>query len=739
MENLALSALQLDSKLDRYIVCRYRIVYQKRDETIPGEQLARKAAYEIQKANDFALLTNLGNQHIVSLKPISQRGIESTHLQANLIEDGDLELDCSIEQHQQALQRLVNQDINKAAWKLKKSSQGKLDYKKAASGNTEIFEPIHSTRINARATYLDAFCSLQLSPEVLANGTVLIGLHLKHNLVAKSDISLQWIIDKRPDWLQSIKKVRHRYFDPGKAPLVAEFLRVEDSLNGNSVLPHMGQSLVSYHQAKGLLSERQLAEATKSVLIKVKYGKNEADHIASLVEPMFDFDTLSKIDSIFLNKLAKDLKWSLNDRIRTSAKMVKGLYLPNFNCKLEQVDYQILHRQRLNHQQMLQFANGAKSSREQDVLRHKAFGNMTRTQVIPLIAGEKNNTEQNKQLLCNAYQALQQLTTTELPPFTKFPNPVENAAELDARLNERCPPNAILLIGLIDKSDKVAIRDTAFSYGLATQFMRLDHRPNVYSPSYFNNVAAGLFSKGGGQLCAIDDMPGETDLFIGLDMGGISVRAPGFAFLFLRSGAQLGWQLADKQQGERMQDEALMSLLDKSLTTYLRSCSGELPKRITLHRDGKFYESIEVIEQFEQKHGVKVDVLEVLKSGAPVLYRRSRMADGTKEFSNPNVGDAIYLSDHEMILSTYSGEELGKIWGDKVSVRPLRLRKRYGDVSLETLAHQVLVLSRIHGASLYRHPRLPVTTHHADRFATLRQETCIDALSKMDRLCPVYL
>jgi argonaute-like protein implicated in RNA metabolism and viral defense len=269
--------------------------------------------------------------------------------------------------------------------------------------------------------------------------------------------------------------------------------------------------------------------------------------------------------------------------------------------------------------------------------------------------------------------------------------------------------------------------------------MRLDHRSNVYSPSYFNNVAAGVFSKGGGQLCSIDDMPGETDLFIGLDMGGVNVRAPGFAFLFLSSGAQLGWQLADKQLGERMQDDALTNLLEKSLKTYLRSSDGVLPRRITLHRDGKFYESIDVIEQFQQKHTIKLDVLEVLKSGAPVLYRRKQLADGTKKFSNPNVGDALYLSDHEMILSTYSGAELGQPWGDKVSVRPLRLRKRYGETSLEVLAQQVLILSRIHGASLYRHPRLPVTTHHADRFATLRQETYIDALSKMDRLCPVYL
>jgi hypothetical protein len=654
-------------------------------------------------------------------------------------DDGKLELDCGEEQQQQALQRLVNQDINKAAWKLTQDSQGKLAFKKAASGNTEIFEPSHSARIKARSTYLEAFCSVQLIPEVLADGTALIGLHLKHSLLAKPDISLQWVIDKRPDWIPSIKKVRHRYFESGKAPLVAEFLRVEESLKGDSPLSHLGKSLVEYHHEKGLLSDEQLIEAASSSLIKVKYGQNEADHVASLVEPMFDFDMLSKIDSVFLNNLAKYLKWSLDDRIKVSAKMVKGLYLPNFNCRLIPVDYQNLKKSCLQYEQMLRFANGAKSSREQDVLRYKAFGDMTRTQVIPLIIGKQNNTERNQRLLCDAYKALGQLTKTELPPLKKFPAPVENANELDARLNKKNPKNAILLIGLTDKSDKVAIRDTAFSYGLATQFMRLDHRSNVYSPSYFNNVAAGVFSKGGGQLCSIDDMPGETDLFIGLDMGGVNVRAPGFAFLFLSSGAQLGWQLADKQLGERMQDDALTNLLEKSLKTYLRSSDGVLPRRITLHRDGKFYESIDVIEQFQQKHTIKLDVLEVLKSGAPVLYRRKQLADGTKKFSNPNVGDALYLSDHEMILSTYSGAELGQPWGDKVSVRPLRLRKRYGETSLEVLAQQVLILSRIHGASLYRHPRLPVTTHHADRFATLRQETYIDALSKMDRLCPVYL
>ncbi len=738
MKNLGLSALQLEASLDKYRVFRYQIVFKKFDETISGEQLARQVAYQLSKNNDFVLLTNLGSDCVICLKPLSQLAIELDYLHVSLKELDPLELDCGDEQHRQALQRLINQDIYQGAWKLKQASKGKLDYKKANGGNTEIFEPLHSARIKVRSDYLEAFCTVQLNPEVLADGTALIGFHLKHNLVAKSGISLQWVIDKKPDWLAAIAKVRHRYYEPGKAPAVAEYIDIVRWLNGSSELPHLGKSLVDYHREKGLLSSELLAEAATSTLIKVKYGQKEADHVACLVEPMFDFDTLSKIDSSLLNNLARDLKWSLDDRIKTAAKLVEGLRLPNFNVGLMQVDLSRLEISKFPHNLALRFAHGRKSGREQDVLKLKAFAGMTRNRVVPLIVGKENDTDENRKLLQNAYGALTQFANSVLPPLTQWPAAIEHANELDKRLHDKCPENAILLIGIKEGADKAAIRDAAFNYGLATQFMRLDHKPSIYTEHYFNNVAAGLFSKGGGQLCAIDDMPGDTDLFIGLDMGGVKVRAPGFAFLFLRSGAQLGWQLADKQQGERMEDQALLSLLDKSLKIYMKNSGGVLPRRITLHRDGKFYESLAVIEQFEQKNGVKLDVLEVLKSGAPVLYRRQEPG-GKKYFSNPLVGDAIFLSEQELILSTYSGDELGHAWGNKVSVRPLRLRKRYGDSPLSTLAHQVLILSRIHGASLYRHPRLPVTTHHADRFATLRQEADLDALSQMDRLCPVYL
>jgi argonaute-like protein implicated in RNA metabolism and viral defense len=234
-------------------------------------------------------------------------------------------------------------------------------------------------------------------------------------------------------------------------------------------------------------------------------------------------------------------------------------------------------------------------------------------------------------------------------------------------------------------------------------------------------------------------MPGEADLFIGLDMGGVSQRVPGSAFLFNREGAQLGWQLAEAQIGERMQDDALYSLLERSIRQFQQSQNGVLPRGIVLHRDGHFYESIDVIERLKAEFGVPIDVLEVLKTGAPALMRREQSADNKKVFRNPELGDAFeFISRDELVLATYSGVELGR-WGEQVTVRPLKLRKRFGETPLSVLAQQVLALSRIHGASLYRHPRLPVTTHHADRFATLRQECNLDDLSSMDRLCPIYL
>ena len=112
------------------------------------------------------------------------------------------------------------------------------------------------------------------------------------------------------------------------------------------------------------------------------------------------------------------------------------------------------------------------------------------------------------------------------------------------------------------------------------------------------------------------------------------------------------------------------------LGTFKQAHEGRNSSRIALHRDGRFFESPNVLRDFKQTHGVGVDVLEVIKSGSPPLFRRSLDQNGQASYINPEVGDAFLLKGlDELIVSTYSGGELGPTWGKSATVRPLRLRK----------------------------------------------------------------
>jgi len=742
---IGLSVMELDRDLKQLPVCCYRVIIDSAvDEKDSPLQLTRKAARFAAGQNGWQPVTDMAPFLLCALQPLDTLNIDSYGFKCTLEPAGDALLDAAIDHEREASMRLLNQDLFRAALQLAQTRDAQGDRPLKASRHTsgwaEIEETQPSERIGVQAEYLDLFKTLRLVPELLPNGRVIIGLSVRHKICAHDGITLNWVINKRPQWLQDIKRVRHRYTDQGKAPMVADLHGRADDKTADALVPGTVQSIYDYHASRGRIPPALADSVRASHVVRVSYGRSDQyDHLAALLEPMFDFETLQKIDSPLLNRIARDLKWPVMDRLKASAAMIKGLVLPGFAAKvvpahsLEQVAENICPNFRL------QFHNGRIGASEKDVLRYKAFQGMTRKQVVCLAVGTRANPEQLSTHFQKLRDACQLLSAEPLPPWkgVAAPQTLKNAMELDIRLSNTPPDNTLLVIAIDKTINKAEIRDVAFRHKLACQFMLTDHNPKTYNANYYGNLSAGVFSKGGGLICGLEEMPGDVDLFIGLDMGGVSQRAPGSAFLFTRHGAQLGWQLADLQSGERLEDKALDSLLHKSIREYAR-CHGNSPRRITLHRDGQFFENIEVIQAVERQYDVKISVLEVIKSGAPILFRKDQHA-GKTGYSNPQVGDVYRFPGlDELILATYSGRELGS-WGDKVSVRPLRLRKRYGEETLDTLAQQVLLLSRIHGASLYRHPRLPVTTHHADRFATLRQNCSLEALSHMDRTCPVYL
>ena len=110
-------------------------------------------------------------------------------------------------------------------------------------------------------------------------------------------------------------------------------------------------------------------------------------------------------------------------------------------------------------------------------------------------------------------------------------------------------------------------------------------------------------------------------------------------------------------EGERLGDKVLKELLERSLGAFRHAYEGRNPKRITLHRDGRFFEALDILLDFEQNHGIGVDVLEVIKSGSPPLFRRSVDPKGKAGYRNPEVGDAFLLKGLDELIVSLTAEK----------------------------------------------------------------------------------
>lgn len=728
---IGVSALQLARNFNCQEVYCYQIAFKEQIEASEVTKVLRRLASSLKWQNNAQAVTDFTEFKIISLSPLSN----ITHPEAKITETQKLTLTTNKTNEREALQRLINQSIYSGAHQYAKVR--KLYCRKAAAATTQLLEQTPSSKVEVKSNFLDVYKTVTLTPQLLSSGVCLLQFELKHSLAAKHHVNLQWVIEQRSEWLGALRRVRNRYKSNDDLAMSFDFVEIVPNLTAQSIPDGMSVSLLDYHLSQGNLKSGELDAAAKSKVVRIKtnQGRNLL-HLAYLLEPVFDFDSLSVLEPNLLNRIAKKLKWRVDERIREAHALCKGIYFDELEAGLMPLKDSDIEFNTLAMPWRLNFAHGS-SINEKDVLQHKAIKPITRQRIVPVIVGEYNDTQINRQRMMDSIKAMGALCNSS----NKVPTPfvvVSNEFELSNRLVDKDVSDAIFLIGLCAKANKAKLRDEAFNKGAATQFMKLDHKPSVYKLSYFRNVAAGLFSKAGGQLVALKNLPGQSDLFIGLDMGGTSLRFPGVSFLFSATGAQLGWQIADSQQGEKLKNNALSDLLYKCLRNYAQTHAGQKPKHIVLHRDGKFYEDLEQVKAFEQAHSLKITVVEILKSGAPVLFRRILDKQGKKVFSNPSLGDYALLEDNEAVLATYSGAELGNM-GEQVTVRPLRIRKVYGEACFIDVLEQIMALSRVHGASLYRHPRLPVTTHHADRFATLRQDVCVDALSRMDRLCPVYL
>jgi len=243
---------------------------------------------------------------------------------------------------------------------------------------------------------------------------------------------------------------------------------------------------------------------------------------------------------------------------------------------------------------------------------------------------------------------------------------------------------------------------------------------NLYSYTglyYLQNISLGMLGKTGGIPWIIEDIGGEVDCFIGLDVGNPGrnkIRYPSCSILFDRDGTIISYFRPKKpQSGEKIQERILQDIFDRILISY-RDKYGEYPKHIIIHRDGSSNEELDWYKKYFGTKEIKFDIVEVKKSGS---IRFGELVE--KEIYNPVPGSYITYGIIAYLVTTdispHKKNDKNYFLG---SPNPLKIEKIYGETKLEDIVKQIYYLSEIHIGSI-KSTRLPVTTGYADKISKI--------------------
>ena len=233
---------------------------------------------------------------------------------------------------------------------------------------------------------------------------------------------------------------------------------------------------------------------------------------------------------------------------------------------------------------------------------------------------------------------------------------------------------------------------------------------NDRSLSYtFYNILLGLYVKSGMQPWVLSEKT-NSDCFIGLDVSHENGLSTAGIINVLGNDGRLIKQTAGggANAGEKVSDDLLKRTLTDMMHDYKEQFN-ELPKHITIHRDGFWRESTELISEILGNRGIKFDIVEIIKSPK----RRMAYGDLQAEKMETQQG-TYYMRDKEALLcATNPREYIGM-------AVPLKVIQKTNTLRFDQIISDVYALSFMHVHALNK-TRLPATTHYADLSSTFYQ------------------
>ncbi len=284
--------------------------------------------------------------------------------------------------------------------------------------------------------------------------------------------------------------------------------------------------------------------------------------------------------------------------------------------------------------------------------------------------------------------------------------------ELESAIEEIAQENPDIILGIISKPDFDVVDWTPYDNfkhltlkkGLQSQVVQPNNVNNQY---IIGNVVLGILAKTGNLPYVLAEPISYADLVAGLDVARQKKRnrpgtmnSVGMARIYLANGEMMRYNIRETMlEGEIIPERVLHDIFPQKEFA---------DKKILIHRDGILPESEKnTLTDWGKQIGATFYFVEVIKSGLPRLY-----AFENKEIIKTPKGNIFKLSETEALL--VSSEFSARF---KATPQPIRVRTHH-PFSLENALHSVLSLTLLHYGSL-RPPRLPVTTHYADKISSM--------------------
>ncbi len=658
--------------------------YQSRTKSpVTTANASRRRIYATEKLQDTISI------HGYTIEPVHHG--ETTLEARSYTEDGPL-------------QDFVKQDVKRA-----------VADRFEVSGIDSIIEP--TPQRTANSGLFEAYRKYKCRIRVDADGTVICGVDVAYHLESTFSAA-EWV--QRGHDISGVT-VEHDtdLYDSARTATVVERIDMEY----DDVLEGPGVPMSEYHERHVDSDVIDSMAAGDPLIAELRYGNDDDSIFPQLLEyckVIPTFDQLGSVDSAFLDVIHNESRMKPEERFNVVTSFVDVLGpTPYFEFDpVPQPTSTGYREHEIPNRPNLRFGQGNTGFYGAGGLENKNYGVYKAPEsfdVIALYPADEEDAARpyilsllNKLADYDASPTSFDQETYELGSEFHYSQQAQQASDYDA---------ALIVVPDEDEA-KAAEYDDPYpefkrrlgQLSVPSQMISAD---NLGNNSYAGNICSSLIGKAGGVPWRIDDIPGDVDAFVGLDVTydhASEQHLGAAANVIMADGTILASEAVTKQAGEEFDEDDVANVIKHVLEIFAEE-KGRPPRHVVIHRDGKFYLDVEsLISRLDKARDLiqRFDLVEIRKSGNP----RIAAYDGSRfDVAAKGIAFHVHNGNHSY-LTTTGGRE-----GVPGTPRPLQIVKRHGSTDLDTLAEQTYWLSEAHVGSLSRSTRLPITTYYADKCA----------------------